>query len=326
MKEQLNLKKRLTLGADPEMFIRAGVKLIPAFEFLPPKESGSLMYWDGFQAEWKYNFEGNHCSNNLVKYTRESLMELNRRAKMFNPKAKLALESVVRVPQITLQKAHPMHVALGCEPSFNIYKLKGTPVEDTRKLLYRFAGGHMHFGGWTQKPKYEAIVKTLDMILGVWSVGATQHMDDPIRRQYYGLPGEFRTPVYPDGSYGVEYRVLSNFWLESPAVMQLTWDIGKLCVRLAGTRHVKLWAGNEQATIETIRNCDYEQARKILKRNEPMFRWLLSHCYMKKESATDALQLAYAGLGSDGNIPQNWHFGAEWIPDAKAPWARWEQS
>lgn len=321
---RVSKKRVLTLGADPEIFVFSGVKLLPAFTFLPPKGQNQLIYWDGFQAEWKYNHDGAHCQNNLVKYTRERLMLLNALALQADPKARLSLRNVVRVPQAILDNAHPRHVELGCEPSFNAYDMRGKAVLDPRKLPYRFAGGHCHFGTWAiQKPNYEKIVKTLDNILGVWSVGVAKYIDDPIRRQYYGLAGEYRKPKYEKG-LGVEYRVLSNFWLQSPAIMQLTWDIGRMCVRLAHSRYRNLWAGNQDETIETINNLDHKRAELILTRNRPMFNWLLGQVYRKRESVNRAIELAYEGLAPNENLKENWHFFDRWIQNAGANWARWE--
>jgi phiEco32-like amidoligase-type 2 protein len=325
--DRLSKRKILTLGSDPEMFVFSGIKLLPAYEFLPSKEHARDMYWDGFQAEWKYDHENNYCQNNLVCYTRVRMRELQNLAQRVKPNARLSLVNVIRISDETLKTARPEHVELGCMPSYNAYGLKGEPVYDPRKLLHRFAGGHMHFGTWkATKPPYTKIVKTLDSILGVWSVGVARKMDDPIRRKHYGLPGEFRMPQYDNG-LGVEYRVLSNWWLASPAVMQLTWDIGRLCVRLATSRFGKLWAGDEQETIETIKSCDYEQADKIMKRNEGMFRWLLRQVYMNGPAIDKAISISANGLHSvvedPEKIPANWKFGEQWIPDAGAKWARW---
>lgn len=325
---RISKNRQLSLGADPEMFVFSGAKLIPAFNFLPPKDGDRLMYWDGFQAEWKYNHDGNHCQNNLVLYTRENLKKLEKLAKAKDPNARLSLTNVVRIPQETLDTAHPRHVELGCQPSWNAYKMKGLAVMDPRQLRYRFAGGHMHFGTfYPNKPDYDKIIKMLDSILGVWSVGVARYMDNPIRRQYYGLAGEYRKPKYDEG-YGVEYRTLSNFWLASPGVLQLTWDIGRMCVRLAGSRYGKLWAGNEQETIETINNCDHAQADKIMTRNAPMFRWMLKQVYRKPESVQKALDISSNGLQYIVQDPDrfatNWHFNEPWIADAGQPWSRWE--
>lgn len=336
----ISKRRRLTLGADPEIFIFSGNQLIPAYMFLPPKGEGVKQYWDGFQAEWKYDHDGAHCQNNLVKYTRENLISLDQKAKKFDANARLSLVTVVRVPQVVLDNADPRHVELGCQPSYNAYRLKGEPVYDPRKLKYRFAGGHMHFGTWLRKPDYLKIVKTLDSILGVWAVGVARHIDNPVRRQYYGLAGEYRKPYYKgkedifgllEGEgYGVEYRSLSNWWLASPAVMQLTWDIGRLCVRLASSKYGNLWAGNEQETIETINHCAANQADRIMKRNEPMFRWMLGQVYKSPKAIEQAIKVSQQGLEclvpEIENFKKNWHFDEQWVADAKQNWARFETS
>ena len=331
----LQKKRVLTLGADPELFVFNGAKLLPAFEFLPPKGKDTMIYWDGFQAEWKYSHPDNYCQNNLVKATRESLMKLQAKAKVTAPQARLSLSNVVRVPQSILKTADTPFVELGCQPSYNVYRMRGTGVPNPRLLPYRFAGGHMHFGTWTtEKPKYEKIVKMLDRILGVWAVGVARNIDNPIRRQYYGLAGEYRMPMYKEdrfskGGYGVEYRTLSNFWLASPALMQVTWDIGRLCVRLATSKFGGLWIASEQEVIETINNCDYQQADKILDRNVGMLKWMLGQIYVKPQAITNALTISQVGLEQFVAEPEdfstNWHFGDEWLPNARQPWARWER-
>lgn len=328
---QLVKRRLFTLGADPEMFVFSGHKLLPAFHFLPGKREGAgpKMYWDGFQAEWKYDHDGSHCLNNLVKYTRESLVALQCAARKHDETARISLVNVVRVPQKTLDTAHPLHIELGCQPSYNAYNLKGKTVLDPRKLPYRFAGGHMHFGSWPVKPNYDRIIQTLDSVLGVWAVGVARHLDTPIRRQYYGLAGEYRKPQYVQG-FGVEYRVLSNFWLASPALLQVTWDIGRMCVRLSSSGYRRLWAGEQKETIETINNCDVKQADKIMKRNKPMFEWILKQCYKSPKAIDTAVQLSQTGLESlvkdPENFSKNWHFGDEWYPNGQQPWARFETS
>ena len=302
MNRPISTKKPISLGSDPEMFVFQGAKLLPAYEFLQAKDAGQPIFWDGFQAEWRYDHEDKCSQDSLINLTRERLAVLNLIAK--DRKAKLSLTNVVRVPQVTLETAHTEHVELGCMPSYNAYQLRGQPVENPRKLPYRFAGGHMHFGTWTRRPKYERIVCTLDDILGVWAVGAARYFDNPVRRMYYGLAGEYRKPEYKEG-FGVEYRVLSNFWLASPNLMRLVWNLGTLCVRLAQRRNLLLWAGNTQETIDTINNCDAERAEQILTRNEPMLRWILGQVY-KQEEVDQAIKIGLQGYPNEGNFLKEW--------------------
>ena len=43
--------------------------------------------------------------------------------------------------------------------------------------------------------------------------------DDHTRRELYGMAGSFRPK-----SYGLEYRVLSNFWCFNPRYIEWVWD------------------------------------------------------------------------------------------------------
>lgn len=343
MDGQVSQRKRFSLGADPEMFVFAKNKLVPAFTFLPPKGKDVKLYWDGFQAEWKYDHHGNQCLNTLVHFTRENLMALQAKAREADKNARLSLVNVVRVPKDLLVHSEGQHVELGCMPSYNAYGLRGEDVPNPRTLPFRFAGGHMHFGSWNRKPQYKRIVETLDRILGVWAVGAARHIDNPVRRKYYGLPGEFRKPMYDIKGYdfasgktyvayqvyGVEYRTLSNFWLASPGIMQLTWDLGRMCVRIAQSlKYNNLWVSTQEETVDVIKNCDYKRATQIITRNEPMLRWMLGQSYMRGSSVNAAITVGKQGVETvvpnPEAIPENWHFNDVWIGDAVQPWARWE--
>lgn len=332
LKGHIGQRRKFTLGADPEMFLFEGNKLIPAYEFLPKKrESKDNIFWDGFQAEWKYA-EPITCQNNLVEFTREKMIALQTKAQRKFPNARLSLRNVVRIPKEILESAQDNYVELGCKPSYNAYDMHGVGVVNPRELPYRFAGGHMHFGTWERRPNYKKIVSTLDAVLGIWSVGAARHLDVPVRRQYYGLAGEYRMPQYPvngyDLGYGVEYRPLSNFWLTQPAITQLTWEIGKQAVRLATSMYRFLWIAGKEEVIETINNCDVKQAEKILKRNQRMFLWMLNQRFPRhKTAASKGLQVAYEGVEAfvddPHNLPVNWHFKSDWIRNGGQDWARW---
>src|SRR3546814_1862742 len=60
------------------------------------------------------------------------------------------------------------------------------------------------------------LVKQLDWYLGLWSLGKDK---DKVRRSLYGKAGACR--IKP---YGVEYRVLSNFWIKNKKSRLETWN------------------------------------------------------------------------------------------------------
>lgn len=115
-------------------------------------------------------------------------------------------------------------------------------------------------------------VKALDRVLGVWSVGAFADLDQPVRRQYYGLPGEFRAP-----KHGLEYRTLSNAWLLfGPSLAYLTMGIARACLMAHDAGTLKWWVdGGEDDVVNTIRNYDVARSREIIKANKDLFMFLV---------------------------------------------------
>lgn len=87
---------------------------------------------------------------------------------------------------------------MGCDPDFNAWTGEQNPKPKARKGLRSF-GGHIHIEGGD-----EQTIKACDMTLGMWSVLVD---NDRERRKLYGKAGAHRMKPY-----GVEYRVLSNFW------------------------------------------------------------------------------------------------------------------
>lgn len=329
--------KEFMVGIDPEMFVFDGPKLMPAFEFLPSKEQPYVRrsdvssvqpaaYWDGFQAEFRLQNCAPMCLMVLSVQARKGLKLIIESALKTNKNAKLSLQNVVRIPSERLKTDPDPFVELGCEPSFNIYGLKGKKVSNPRQLRYRFAGGHMHFGT-TSKYDFKEVIPILDAILGVWSVGAAQSFDNPIRRKYYGLVGEYRKPVYkgregidtpdvyipaiPKGN-GLEYRVLSNFYYASPAIFHLTWEIGRQAIRLAhdNPKFFKAWSSTKDETIECIQNSDIKMAQAILKRNEPMFKWLFGQRGWDSSIVQRGFNVGLNGIESEikdpTEIEKNW--------------------
>src|SRR5271169_7022127 len=168
------------MGTDPEMFVKVGEELLPAFKFLPAKEEAQVfvpepyrsytynkLFWDGFQAEWTTK-QSYTCLSWLVDEVQSALQDLDAKAKAFNPLAELSLDNVVRLPVALLNETPDAYVQLGCKPSRNAYKDKAMFAGNPRKLRYRFAGGHMHFelNSHATIELKKAIIKVLDKVLG----------------------------------------------------------------------------------------------------------------------------------------------------------------
>lgn len=264
---------KIVIGADPEVFVE-DVKgnLIPAFKFLPGKDKplkiigNQSCYWDGFQAEFTVNPSSN--LNECIESIRLGMQTVFNKAKEYNPDSKLSNLNVFPVSLDYLSTLEHHLVEFGCMPSFNIYNISGMGA-DGLVTPHRFAGGHIHFGIGKQTPEViQRIVKSLDNILGVLSVVLFEKVDNPVRRQYYGLVGEYRLPPH-----GLEYRTLSNAWLQDPKLAYQILDLAQRIVEYTLDNKF-LFNNTEQEVIETILTCNTTLAKKILDKNQHIFRIL----------------------------------------------------
>ncbi len=114
----------------------------------------------------------------------------------------------------------------GCSPDFCAYRMDLVPPPKSamESSGFRTCGGHIHLGGTELEclndgPKKFQLVYALDLFLGVPSLFIDIATD---RRNLYGEAGRYR-----DKDYGLEYRPLSNYWLSSPELVGLIFDMCK---------------------------------------------------------------------------------------------------
>lgn len=109
---------------------------------------------------------------------------------------------------------------LGCDPDFNGWTLEMNPRPDPEGKPMRTASGHVHIGWGEGFDVYDSdhfkecarVARQMDYYLGIHSLDWDP---DPTRRLLYGKAGAFR--VKP---YGMEYRVLSNRWLDNEGLIR----------------------------------------------------------------------------------------------------------
>lgn len=120
--------------------------------------------------------------------------------------------------------SHPKAWLFGCDPDFNAWldgEVNIAPYSVNPYL--RTAGGHIHVG-WDNPTEQERlnVIRWMDLFIGVPSIILDS---DITRRELYGKAGAYRPK-----SYGAEYRVVSNFWIKSPALMRWVYDMTKRAV------------------------------------------------------------------------------------------------
>jgi hypothetical protein len=228
----------ITLGTDPEGFIVDQMgKVCGSEHFIPEdglkviypspydsscNENGGSIVRDGIQFE--LHPRPTHCRQVLGREIANALIKLK---SLLGEKHSISFATTVDVDKTELENLSPSSRRLGCSPSLNVYG--ATPLGvDPETYPVRSAGGHIHFG-LRELPTLDKlrIVPLLDILVGNTSILFDQDLRAAERRKVYGRAGEYRLP-----SHGLEYRTLSNFWLQSYELMSLFFGLARAAVTI----------------------------------------------------------------------------------------------
>lgn len=241
-----------TFGADPEGFIFKGAEPVPAYGIIPgtkqsphPVKQGAVQV-DGMAAEFNINpaktFE--EFNDNVETVISE--------LKSFLPSG----YSLRFIPSVVFSEAAfdstpDDNKELGCSADFNAWDNSVNPPPVPENPFMRCAGGHLHTG-WTENQELDAqhisdcndLIKQMDWFLGFWSL--SQDADNN-RRKLYGKSGACRYKPY-----GVEYRVLSNFWVSTKALRLQIWNRWVAAVNTMATIYMP---ESSRGDNNLLRNC-----------------------------------------------------------------------
>ena len=209
---------KILLGSDPELFVKQGGEFISAHgmvdgtkEHPHPVRHGAVQV-DGMALE--YNTDP---VSTVEEWERNHRSVQRRLRRMIGKDLELSATPTAFFTDEVFNSTPDDAKILGCEADFNAWTQGVNPTPNA-KVPFRTGAGHIHIG-WTTGAdildefhlgECYALVKVLDLFLGVPSI----IMDGDVkRRDLYGKAGAFRPK-----SYGLEYRVLSNFWTKTPAL------------------------------------------------------------------------------------------------------------
>jgi len=207
----------ITLGADPELFLtKKGIPtsahgLIPGNKKTPFSVHRGAVQVDGMALEINI-----FPTDTPKKFTHNINTVLSILRSMVPKEYSFDFSSSINFSTEEMSKQPSSATQLGCEPDFNAWEMTENPIPPIHANM-RTASGNLHIG-FEGRRIYEYdldhfyrccnLVKQLDVTLGITSLLVDK---DTERRSMYGRAGAFRPKNYP----GVEYRVLSNFWLSS---------------------------------------------------------------------------------------------------------------
>lgn len=222
----------LTIGADPEFFVRKGRHFISGHTFdcgtkeKPMETKHGTIQMDGIALEC--NVKPSATKEEFIQNVRGVTGDLRALVKSSDAGAELVARPTIFFGTKKLS-ALPKHVGkLGCTPDFNAYTKSQIPAPNGESP-FRTGAGHIHLG-WTNvanprnKKHFDdccSLVKELDYYLGLPSL---LWDNDVRRRKMYGRAGAFRPKPY-----GLEYRVLSNKWLETSGLVGFVFEQAMKC-------------------------------------------------------------------------------------------------
>lgn len=266
------MKSNVLIGADPELFVFDQEKqvyvsahdLIPGNKYDPAKVPNGAIQVDGVAAEFNITPAGTRANFMYNIQHVKNIMELIVKKK--NPNFHL-----VASPTATFTKDYfselPEHVLLlGCEPDYSAYTLKENVKPETA-LPMRTGSGHIHIGFLDEQLEDSevrteshmkvcgSLVRELDF---VFHHSAKTWDKDEKRRQLYGSLGAFRPKPY-----GLEYRVLSNAWLNEDWSQEYVYDVTKAITQ----RWKKGFSLLKAAQHHKIDNSDLFQLSDFMYRN-----------------------------------------------------------
>lgn len=237
-----------TFGSDPEFFIQKNGQLKSAISILPDKQNriifnGNSCYYDNVLVELQ--IKPSYSKYETLQNFRNSFLNATNILKEYEIK----VESANWFPNKELN--HKDARIVGCNPEYCAYSLQQVlPQNEVIETTgFRTAGGHIHLGNhpiFNDSLQTLSAVRMLDLFLGIPSVLLDHDTNQVYRRKLYGHAGSHRLP-----EYGLEYRCLGNFWLESPRLVELVYDICEFTLDFVDEKnHEKFWTINEDMLDE----------------------------------------------------------------------------
>jgi hypothetical protein len=220
-------EKRFTIGTDPEFFMidKKTGKFLSAIPFVEgtkyepqPLPSGGNVQRDNVALE--FATDPAKDGKDLVTKVRNAFKDI---FQTLSPE-----HDIVAVPSANFdedQLDHEEAQAFGCSPDYNAWTMMmNDPPPEAATSTFRSCGAHLHVGHiegdgndfLLEIPGKIITVKMMDLFHGVISTILDNSASAIERRKLYGKAGCHRPT-----DYGVEYRVLSNFWMKSPMLVML---------------------------------------------------------------------------------------------------------
>lgn len=258
-----------TFGADPELFVFDTRKnkfisahgLIPGTKSTPyPVEHGAVQL-DGVAAEFNIDPVTNFKDfKRNIDAVRRQLTEM---VQAHSKDYVLVAKPTAKFDQGYFDDVIPADCKiLGCDPDYSADTGMANPRPDPGNRPFRTGGGHVHIG-WTNgvEPLDPAHFKDCRIVAyNLFHSGMCKDYlwdSDNERRQLYGSRYSFRPKPF-----GMEYRYLSNAWVDNPEAMEFVFNVAAQVVEsLDAEYNKKVRTAKRHRSIEVPANALAEYQR-----------------------------------------------------------------
>ena len=309
-RERMAGTESVFFGADPEFFLEYKGKPTPIEEISKVVGREKIYYTKNDDGE---TFQDGTALELLINPTtcRQIFSSVFRR--IIKPitkieDVKLSTKNHLKLTNKQLKELSFDSLNFGCAASRDAWNNGEQKYMSVNPFSYkhRFAGGHLHLGVIKHRSELKIcgkrpfvkevlnnkikLVRLLDYVVGNLSVLLDKDSDNKLRRETYGQAGEYR-----DKFYGVEYRVLSNFWLRNYTLSSLILGLSRACVDMVGT-HKKYGYDDEilsQIPKEDVIKAINENNRELAMKNFNKIRPILEEIIRDINYIPDGYQSAY---------------------------------
>lgn len=258
----------LRVGSDPEvLLINPHGKFISAIGLIGGSKEEPRATQHGFVQEDNVLIEFNpHPAASEQEFVTNTLNVLQDITQLIKPlNLELDIKSSGRFSADQLE--HFLARLAGCNPDFDAWEGVENNPPDLAMTDLRTCGGHLHISFDEADEDADtrfALVRAMDLVAGMPSILMDTDTD---RRALYGKAGACRPKYIVNGdSYdGVEYRVLSNFWIGSEAKM--AWAFRAVQRAVGDLKYLAKAAMDEKDAILTALNTgNADIARSLIDR------------------------------------------------------------
>lgn len=155
------------------------------------------------------------------------------------PRSAIGQHAAQNLPQKLLASL-PEASEIGCDVDFTIdigyNSVPRTPLNSNLLGNSRYAGGHVHVSYDNPSLSPGEVASLFDLLV---AIPCARYLTKD-RAPWYGLSGLHRPTKYPDGSSGVEYRVLDNVWIHSQHLRNYVCNMADIIQQLTNPLHYDL--------------------------------------------------------------------------------------